>query len=122
MPLIKRRVYKQDGEETHQSSIDQTCVSVSPTESVSVTVRRAAGIVSRPKISQVASIQNTQRYTAEVAKMIEYRSASCTVPPLAWHVAGPMYPSRPVVRLYSSSILRMASQLKWRMVRNTSKH
>ena len=40
--------------------IDQSCVSVSPTESVSVTVRRVAGLVRRPKIGHVASIQNTQ--------------------------------------------------------------
>ena len=32
-------------------------------------------------------------------KMIEYRSGIAAVPPMAWAVVGPVYPSRPVVRL-----------------------
>ena len=40
-----------------------------------------------------------------LAVVIEYRSASSAVPPMAWAVVGRMYPSRPVVRLDSSSLL-----------------
>jgi hypothetical protein len=36
---------------------------------------------------------------------MEYRSASSAVPPMAWADTGLMYPSRPVVRPDSSSIL-----------------
>jgi hypothetical protein len=39
------------------------------------------------------------------AEMKEYRSASSAVPRMAWAVVGLMYPSRPVVRPDSSSIL-----------------
>jgi hypothetical protein len=30
--------------------------------------------------------------------MKEYRKASAAIPPMAWAVVGPVYPSRPVVR------------------------
>ena len=60
VPLIQRRVYKQTVRILISHLIVQTCVPVSPAESVSVTVRRVAGLVSRPKIGQVASIQFIQ--------------------------------------------------------------
>ena len=48
-------------------------------------------------------------HSAVDAEMIEYRSASVAVPPMAWAVVGLVYPSWPVVRpdCSSSSICRI---------------